>query len=103
MGDPALNWVMWMLQTGVMGPKSGRSLGLSHFDAKRPYASQRKMLTNYAPDRAYIRHWQAAINSSRQRVLSNRGGAPASRQSQHDKHEGLKVKAKDQAPMEQFC
>merc|ERR1719213_1293846 len=43
--DPALNWVMWMLQTGVMGPKSGRSLGLSHFDAKRPYASQRKQLS----------------------------------------------------------
>merc|ERR1712137_1031967 len=55
--DPALNWVMWMLQTGVMGPKSGRSLGLSHFDAKRPYASQRKSLANYVPDRAYIRHW----------------------------------------------
>merc|ERR1712137_378919 len=55
--DPALNWVMWMLQTGVMGPKSGRSLGLSHFDAKRTYASQRKQLSSHTPDRAYIRHW----------------------------------------------
>merc|ERR1712216_344537 len=42
-----------------MGPKSGRSLGLSHFDAKKPYASQRKQLSNHAPDRAYIQHWLA--------------------------------------------
>merc|ERR1712083_642272 len=79
--DPALNWVMWMLQIGVMGPKSGRSLGLSHFDAKRSYASQRKTLANYAPDRAYIRHWQAASSSS---------------------HHDPETKAKRQAPYEQF-
>merc|ERR1719401_1352139 len=63
--DPALNWVMWMLQTGVMGPKSGRSLGLSHFDAKRSYASQRKPLAKYAPDRAYIRYWLEDVASRR--------------------------------------
>merc|ERR1712003_425886 len=77
--DPALNWVMWMLQTGVMGPKSGRSLGLSHFDAKRSYASQRKQLSNHAPDRAYIRHWLvdhhrdvASKSSSHQRAAQKR-------------------------------
>jgi deoxyribodipyrimidine photo-lyase len=111
--DPALNWVMWMLQIGVMGPKSGRSLGLSHFDAKRTYASQRKTLANYAPDRAYIRHWQTACRSSHQRGLrqpfpsgqqteSTRGGGYVSMPSQADKYEDQKKNAKHQAPIEQF-
>mmetsp|Transcript_68706 Transcript_68706/g.135946 ORF Transcript_68706/g.135946 Transcript_68706/m.135946 type:complete len:557 (+) Transcript_68706:66-1736(+) len=110
--DPALNWVMWMLQTGVMGPKSGRSLGLSHFDAKRSYASQRKSLANHVPDRAYIRHWlvdngrevAASISSHKgclhqqhtlgQHALSVRSGGSAPRPVEHDKHENQ---------MEQFC
>lgn len=81
--DPALNWVMWMLQVGVMGPKSGRSLGLAHFDAKRPYASQRNQLKNYAPDKAYIRHWL----SDGQRAFSVRGIGPVSRPTGDDKPE----------------
>lgn len=112
--DPALNWVMWMLQTGVMGPKSGRSLGLSHFDAKRPYASQRKSLANHAPDRAYIRHWLAASSSLHQgcmhqqlppghRTVSVRSAVSASRPTQHDKHEDPYKKDERQAPTEQLC
>lgn len=111
--DPALNWVMWMLQIGVMGPKSGRSLGLSHFDAKRSYASQRKTLAKYAPDRAYIQHWLAASSSpynSRlhqqlpvgQHSLSVRSGGFASRPLQDDKHEDSEAKSKHQAPKQQF-
>mmetsp|Transcript_147451 Transcript_147451/g.260787 ORF Transcript_147451/g.260787 Transcript_147451/m.260787 type:complete len:549 (-) Transcript_147451:157-1803(-) len=111
--DPALNWVMWMLQTGVMGPKSGRSLGLSHFDAKKSYASQRKHLANHAPDRAYIRHWMAASSSLHpgrvrerltldQQALSVRGGGTASRRIQHDKNEDPETKVKRQAREEQM-
>merc|ERR1719401_2063175 len=114
--DPALNWVMWMLQTGVMGPKSGRSLGLSHFDAKRSYASQRKHLANHAPDRAYIKHWLldkyrnvvASSSSDQARMhpqlrLGHRasGGGP-SRLSRHDKHEYVETKTEHQTRMEQF-
>merc|ERR1712151_745549 len=97
--DPALDWVMWMLQIGVMGPKSGRSLGLSHFDAKRSYASQRKSLAKYAPDRAYIRHWLAASRSP----YAGRVHQQLSR-GQHSlsAHEDLEAKAKHQAPKQQF-
>jgi hypothetical protein len=110
--DPALNWVMWMLQTGVMGPKSGRSLGLSHFDAKRPYASQRKQLSYHTPDRAYIQHWLAdnrrdgATNS-----FSHRGHLHKPTPGQHtsaarpirdDIDEDLKTNAKHQARRKSF-
>merc|ERR1712176_1044386 len=112
--DPALNWVMWMLQTGVMGPKSGRSLGLSHFDAKRPYATQRKQLSNHAPDRVYIRHWLAddytdvvASSSSHQGHLHKRltrghrgtavqGGSSESRPTRGDKDQNRETTAKYQ-------
>merc|ERR1719433_823474 len=109
--DPALNWVMWMLQTGVMGPKSGRSLGLAHFDAKRPYASQRRQLSNHAPDRAYIRHWLvddlrnvAASTSShhgRQQKRLTCGGSE-SRQIRDDRDEGREAAAKHQPEKDQF-
>jgi len=110
---------MWMLQTGVMGPKSGRSLGLSHFDAKRSYASQRKQLSNYAPDRAYIRHWLVddhrdvdASKSSHQGRLHNRlmrgrlalsfqGGDSESRPIRDDNDEDPERRAKHQARLEQ--
>lgn len=91
--DPALNWVMWMLQTGVMGPKSGRSLGLSHFDAKRPYASQRKQLSNHTPDRAYIRQWL---------VENHRDLGSASRPSRDDRNRKTETKVKQQARTERF-
>mmetsp|Transcript_83004 Transcript_83004/g.234818 ORF Transcript_83004/g.234818 Transcript_83004/m.234818 type:complete len:572 (+) Transcript_83004:100-1815(+) len=108
--DPALNWVMWMLQTGVMGPKSGRSLGLSHFDAKRPYASQRKTLANHVADRAYIQHWLTASSSLYQGrfhqrlspvhpALAVRSGACASISTHHDDHDDP---GKYQAPRKQF-
>lgn len=112
--DPALNWVMWMLQTGVMGPKSGRSLGLSDFDAKRSYASQRKTLAKYAPDRAYIRHWLTANRSPYegllrqqlplgQRTVSIPSGGSVSRPLQDDKHEDPEAEAKYEGPMEPIC
>lgn len=85
--DPALNWVMWMLQIGVMGPKSGRSLGLSHFDAKRPYGSQRKQLRAHAPDRAYIRQWLAE---------SHRDIGSEPRPSRDDKNKQAEPKLKHQ-------
>merc|ERR1712232_813340 len=94
--DPALNWVMWMLQIGVMGPKSGRSLGLSQFDAKRPYASQRKQLNSYAPDRAYIRHWLADVaagsssHQDSQRQRRARGQHALSRPPRDDKEATVK-------------
>eukprot|EP00931_Biecheleriopsis_adriatica_P028610 TRINITY_DN1705_c0_g1_i1.p1 TRINITY_DN1705_c0_g1~~TRINITY_DN1705_c0_g1_i1.p1 ORF type:complete len:554 (-),score=65.71 TRINITY_DN1705_c0_g1_i1:244-1905(-) len=54
--DPALNWVMWMQAPGLLG-RGGRHQGLMHFSVKKSVASQRKQLSNHAPDRAYIRHW----------------------------------------------
>jgi len=56
--DPALNWVMWMQAPGLLG-RGGRHQGLLHFSVKKSVASQRKQLSNHAPDHAYIRHWLA--------------------------------------------
>jgi len=73
--DPALNWVMWMQAPGLLG-RGGRHQGLLHFSVKKSVASQRKQLSNHAPDNAYIRHWLvdnprdvAANGSSRQGAL----------------------------------
>eukprot|EP00746_Dinoflagellata_sp_MGD_P163331 gnl/MRDRNA2_/MRDRNA2_91304_c0_seq1.p1 gnl/MRDRNA2_/MRDRNA2_91304_c0~~gnl/MRDRNA2_/MRDRNA2_91304_c0_seq1.p1 ORF type:complete len:548 (-),score=72.76 gnl/MRDRNA2_/MRDRNA2_91304_c0_seq1:85-1728(-) len=54
--DPALNWIMWMQAPGLLG-RGGKHQGLLHFSVKKSVASQRKQLSNHAPDRAYIRHW----------------------------------------------
>jgi len=104
--DPALNWIMWMLQTGVLG-RSGRSLGLSHFDAKKPYASQRKQLSKYAPDREYIQHWLldsrsvVAVNSSSHKARlqkqfpnDQRGGSAVTWSWREDNDEESVTKAK---------
>merc|ERR1712151_13266 len=102
------------------GPKSGRSLGLSHFDAKRPYATQRKQLSNHAPDRVYIRHWLAddytdvvASSSSHQGHLHKRltrghrgtavqGASSESRPTRGDKDQNRETTAKYQVRMGQF-
>jgi len=45
-----------MQAPGLLG-RGGRHQGLLHFSVKKSVASQRKQLSNHAPDHAYIRHW----------------------------------------------
>jgi len=66
--DPALNWVMWMQAPGLLG-RGGRHQGLLHFSVKKSVASQRKQLSNHAPDRAYIQHW--LVNNHRSVARNN--------------------------------
>lgn len=76
--DPALNWAMWMQAPGLLG-RGGRHQGLLHFNVKRAVASQKKQLSNYAPDRAYIRHWLADDNRDAAAKGSSSREAPYSR------------------------
>jgi len=73
--DPALNWAMWMQAPGLLG-RGGRHQGLQHFSVKKSVASQRKQLSMYAPDRAYIRHWLADDHWDTAANGSSRQGAP---------------------------
>merc|ERR1712061_229961 len=83
-------------------------------------ASQRKQLSNHAPDRAYIRHWladndqdvaehgyarQGALHksiASRQRVVFVQLGSSAARSVRDDMEQDPEAKTKRWARTEQF-
>mmetsp|Transcript_98511 Transcript_98511/g.246850 ORF Transcript_98511/g.246850 Transcript_98511/m.246850 type:complete len:584 (-) Transcript_98511:145-1896(-) len=118
--DPALNWAMWMQAPGLLG-RGGRHQGLLHFSVKKSVASQRKQLSDRAPDRAYIRHWLAGDRrgvvtdgpsrleapqerpASARQVLLARGGDSAGRADPGDVDEDPEADAKRRwARMERF-
>lgn len=117
--DPALNWCMWMQAPGLLG-RGGRHQGLLHFSVKKSVASQRKQLSNHAPDRAYIRHWLVDDCSdlttksplwqgerhkrpaSGQRAVFVRGGGSAETSLRDDMEEDSADKAKRWARIERF-
>lgn len=117
--DPALNWAMWMQAPGLLG-RGGRHQGLLHFSVKKSVASQRKQLSNHAPDRAYIRLWlvgdhrdavadgssckeapQKRPSSGRRELLARRGTS-AGRSDRDYVDEDPGADAKRQARIERF-
>merc|ERR1712151_714893 len=107
--DPALNWVMWMQAPGLLG-RGGRHQGLLHFSVKRSVASQRKQLSNHAPDREYIRHWlvdevQGALHerlATGQRAVFVREGDSTTKFAQGDTEDDNAEKAKRWARIKRF-